>query len=281
MDIENIQNQINRIGKSIAILQRKIADESIVENRINNKIQFSNMSMRRSKSANFINGIQNDILKHQNDIFRCKSKIADFQQQIANKTEELGRKKQELLKVEKTQKLEQIELQNNLKIDIEKQKEKLDFLINMTYSSTQMDDKILNQESLEYDFFISHASEDKNDFVRDLAEALVRSDFKVWYDEFELKVGDSLRKNIDNGLSKSKYGIVIISPNFVKKNWPEYELNGMVAREMNGHKVILPIWHKITKDEVLKFSPTLADKLALNSSIHTIKDIVINLKSLM
>lgn len=281
MDIENIQNQINRIGKSIAILQRKIADESIVENRINNKIQFSNMSMRRSKSANFINGIQNDILKHQNDIFRCKSKIADFQQQIANKTEELGRKKQELLKVEKTQKLEQIELQNNLKIDIEKQKEKLDFLINMTYSSTQMDDKILNQESLEYDFFISHASEDKNDFVRDLAEALVRSDFKVWYDEFELKVGDSLRKNIDNGLSKSKYGIVIISPNFVKKNWPEYELNGMVAREMNGHKVILPIWHKITKDEVLKFSPTLADKLALNSSIHTIEDIVINLKSLM
>ena len=133
MDIENIQNQINRIEKSIAILQRKIADESIVENRINNKIQFSNMSMRRSKSANFINGIQNDILKHQNDIFRCKSKIADFQQQIANKTEELGRKKQELLKVEKTQKLEQIELQNNLKIDIEKQKEKLDFLINMTY----------------------------------------------------------------------------------------------------------------------------------------------------
>jgi len=54
----------------------------------------------------------------------------------------------------------------------------------------------------------------------------------------------------------------------------------MVAREMNVHKVILPIWHKITKDEVLKFSPTLADKMALNTSIHTIDDIVASLKEL-
>ena len=92
-------------------------------------------------------------------------------------------------------------------------------------------------------------------------------------------MGDSLRKNIDYGLSNSRYGIVIISPSFVKKNWPEYELNGMVAREMNGHKVILPIWHKISKDEVLQFSPTLADKLALNTSIHTIDDIVEQLTS--
>jgi len=72
-------------------------------------------------------------------------------------------------------------------------------------------------------------------------------------------------------LAKSKYGIVIISPWFVKKNWPEYELNGMVAKEMNGHKVILPVWHKITKDEVLKFTPTLADKMALNTSGHVVR----------
>ena len=123
-------------------------------------------------------------------------------------------------------------------------------------------------------------SEDKDDIVRDLAEALRNNGFEVWYDEFKLKIGDSLRKKIDYGLSNANYGIVIISPSFVKKNWTEYELNGMVAREMNGHKVILPIWHKITKDEVLRFSPSLADKLALNTSIHTIDDIVENLKNL-
>ena len=132
----------------------------------------------------------------------------------------------------------------------------------------------------EYDVFISHASEDKDEVVRPLATALRNKGIKVWYDEFELKIGDSLRKKIDYGLSNANYGIVIISPSFVKKNWTEYELNGMVAREMNGHKAILPIWHKITKDEVLRFSPSLADKLALNTSIHTIDDIVENLKNL-
>jgi len=120
-------------------------------------------------------------------------------------------------------------------------------------------------------------------------QELISIDGKTYYssysrihskDKVELKIGDSLRKKIDYGLSNANYGIVIISPSFVKKNWTEYELNGIVAREMNGHKVILPIWHKISKDEVLKFSPTLADKLALNTSIHTIDDIVQNLKNL-
>jgi hypothetical protein len=48
--------------------------------------------------------------------------------------------------------------------------------------------------------FISHASEDKEDFVRPLAETLQQLGVKVWYDEFTLKVGDSLRRKIDSGL---------------------------------------------------------------------------------
>lgn len=47
----------------------------------------------------------------------------------------------------------------------------------------------------------------------------------------------------------------------------------MTAKEMDGRKMILPIWHKVTKNEVMKFSPTLADKVALNSSIHSIEEI--------
>ena len=82
-------------------------------------------------------------------------------------------------------------------------------------------------------------------------------------------------------MAKSRYGIVIISPSFVKKNWTEYELNGMVAREMDGQKVILPIWHKVTKSEVLKYSPTLADKVALNSSTHSMEEIVDQLSNLL
>jgi TIR domain len=70
-----------------------------------------------------------------------------------------------------------------------------------------------------WDVFISHASEDK-DFVRPLAEVLQKSGLSVWYDEFALKVGDSLRRKIDEGLAKSRYGIVILSHAFFTKNWP-------------------------------------------------------------
>lgn len=136
-------------------------------------------------------------------------------------------------------------------------------------------------EQKEYDFFISHATEDKETFVRPLAELLTKNGHKVWYDEFQLKIGDSLRKKIDEGLKLSKYGIAVLSRDFFRKNWTEYELNGLVAREMNGVKVILPIWHNVTRDEVLSFSPTLADKVALNTAIYSLEEIAAELKKLI
>lgn len=132
----------------------------------------------------------------------------------------------------------------------------------------------LNQEpEIEYDLFISHASEDKEELVRPLAIALEGLGVKVWYDEFTLKVGDSLRRSIDGGLSNSRFGTVVLSSSFFAKNWTQYELDGMTAKEMDGRKMILPIWHKVTKSEVIKFSPTLADKVALNSSVHSTEEI--------
>lgn len=113
-----------------------------------------------------------------------------------------------------------------------------------------------------YDAFISHASEDKRKVVKPLAIALVRLGFRVWYDEFELTVGDSLRQSIDKGLATSRFGIIVLSSAFFAKNWPQYELNGLTAKEMDGHKVILPVWHGVTKADVLSYSPPLADKVA-------------------
>jgi hypothetical protein len=127
--------------------------------------------------------------------------------------------------------------------------------------------------TVDYDVFISHASEDKDDLVRPLADALVALDISVWYDEFRLTVGDSLRRSIDNGLANSKFGIVVLSPSFFAKNWPQYELDGLVQREMEGGKVILPLWHKVSKSEVMGYSPSLADKLALNSTMATIPEL--------
>lgn len=87
----------------------------------------------------------------------------------------------------------------------------------------------------------------------------------MWYDEFTLRIGDSLNETINRGLARSWYGVVILSPHFFQKRWPQSELNGMVAKESTGQKVILPVWHHITHQEILRFAPILADKLATNS----------------
>lgn len=118
-----------------------------------------------------------------------------------------------------------------------------------------------------YDAFICHASEDKEAFVRPLASKLQEVGFRIWYDEFELTVGDSLRQSIDKGLAKSRFGIVVLSQTFVGKDWTQYELNGLAAKEIGANKVILPIWHGISRNEVLAYSPNLADKVGLDSNM--------------
>lgn len=119
---------------------------------------------------------------------------------------------------------------------------------------------------MQYDVFICHASEDKKDFVRPLAELLQQQHIEVWYDEFSLNVGDSLSQKIDEGLANSRFGIVVLSPNFFKKPWAKRELSGLTLREMVEKKnLILPIWHRVTVEEVASFSPPLADKKAASS----------------
>lgn len=81
-----------------------------------------------------------------------------------------------------------------------------------------------------YGVFISHASEDTDTFARPLADQLRRRGLRVWFDEFELTVGDSLRRNIDNGLAKSRYAVVVLSPAFFAKEWTKKELDALVAR---------------------------------------------------
>ena len=109
--------------------------------------------------------------------------------------------------------------------------------------------------------FISHASEDKDMFVRPLAEALV-SEFKVWYDEYELVVGASLLEEISKGLATCDYGVVVLSKSFFSKKWPQNELNGLFSLEDKDKKVILPVWYGVTREDVNQRSPILADRLA-------------------
>lgn len=116
----------------------------------------------------------------------------------------------------------------------------------------------------QWDIFICHASEDKDAVARPLAKSLISLGLRVWYDETTLQLGNSLRREIDKGLAKAEYGVVILSPAFFAKEWTQRELDGLAAREIgNGTEVILPIWHNIFESEIRKFSPPLADKLGV------------------
>ena len=100
-----------------------------------------------------------------------------------------------------------------------------------------------------------------------MAKALRQRGLRVWYDEFTLKLGDSLRQSIDHGLANSRYGVVILSKSFFAKHWPQRELNGLAAIEVDGTKVILPVWHGLTRADVAQHSQMLADRLAVSTDL--------------
>ena len=128
-------------------------------------------------------------------------------------------------------------------------------------------------------FFVSHATEDQADFVLPLVEAL-KDDFEVWYAPYNLTLGDSLLQKINQGLRDCDYGIVVLSPAFFSKRWPQAELDGLFALETENRKVILPIWKDVDAEDVKRFSPILAGRLAaraadgLDSVINLIKQTV-------
>lgn len=126
----------------------------------------------------------------------------------------------------------------------------------------------------QYDVFLSHASEDKDEIARPLLEALEQLGLTVWFDELKIKVGQSIRQEIETGISGAKFGVVVLSPSFFAKQWTQAELDALFDKKITtGQNLILPIWHRVTKDEVASHSPLLAGLLALNTSMMTVEDI--------
>jgi hypothetical protein len=227
-------------------------------------------SITKSTSASSLQSKLREIQGINKDIEQCKKRQADISRQIADKEKKKHGYEQSLMKELQR---EQISFQRDQERRIDKYRSGL--ASELFRVATAHQDDPPQAPSKSHDVFISHASEDKDGFVRPLAEALAARGVKVWYDEFNLKVGDSLRRSIDRGLADSRYGIVVLSSAFFAKNWPQYELDGLVTKEVNGgEKVILPIWHKVSKDEVAHYSPSLADKVALNTGLQTLAEIV-------
>lgn len=286
MSIQTINANIQRYSKAIADITKKEGEQMKKKSTAQKKlVDLQKRLNGRNVSLSSVKSISSQMEKENKNILDCDKKLASLandksrNQKYLLKEEEKLRKEQDHQSKELERKRKQQEqkdkakdLQNQRKFKaLEKSLSELRHIVPEEYYETPEE---LEHNDREYDFFISHASEDKDDFVRPLAKALVEAGCKVWYDETVLKPGDSLRKCIDKGLVDSRFGIIVISPTFIKKSWTDYELNGMVAKEINGHKVIIPIWYNVTIDDVLHFSPSLADKLAIDASRLTLEEVV-------
>lgn len=261
MDIASSLSRLRSLSTDAARIQQKIAEITRDEARAAAKVADCTSRAARATSISQAQSYARDAERAQQDVARLVQKRAEQAREYARKQEDIARLQSQVASEQE----KQARTQSRLLLDLQATTRGL-----LERELRQAKAEMGGAPVGEYHAFISHASEDKDEIARPLAEALIAGGFKIWFDEMELKVGDSLRRSIDRGLAHSRFGVVVFSPAFFAKNWPQYELDGLVAREMTGGKVILPLWHRVTKDEVMKYSPSLADKLALNTAMFTV-----------
>lgn len=283
MSIEQYQRIVNNLDKEIATLEQKKV--SFDKKAADQEKKAAGVSISKNASASMINSKKRQIERYSKESNKAKEQSANLMKKIADKRK---KRNDAYSKLQKEQQLE-IKRQNNLitnmQRDYEKQIEELTSkVLSFNEKQVAMTDTINEEnEKPEYDVFISHAWEDKEDFVNDFVKDLNSLGVTTWYDKSQILWGDSMRKIIDEGLKKSRFGIVILSPNYIAegKYWTKAELDGLFQLESINGKKLLPIWHKLTKKEVMDFSPTIAGKLAMNTSSLTSKEIAEKMQALL
>ena len=274
--VNGLLSDISRIQSKTADIAKRIAVESDKISRATSRTTSGRPSESTLRSA------RSDIERAQKEIARLQKSNADELQNLARKQTDLARAQKDLMaeqQKETKKSLDEIKKGQEVirRLESESQSRALEAVQRFRFPGAleHIPEDPQAQETIvkKYTAFISHASEDKADIARPLTDALRALGHEIWFDEMILKVGDSLRRTIDRGLSNSRFGIVILSPSFFEKGWPQYELDGMVAREVGGNKVILPLWHKVSKAEVISYSPSLGDKIALSTAMFTVEEI--------
>lgn len=266
MSINQLESKLKSLHQDEERFSRDLENERKNELRYLKEIERVEKSVNKNTSASLLRSKLNTISSYKEKVLRSRSKQSDIEARLNRKRTEV-RKTQVQLQNETGKSYDEILSKQNAVI-IE-QRNVIDDLQESKEHKKQ--NQVLTEK--EFDFFISHASEDKEAIAEPLANKLIIKGAKVWYDKFTLTVGDSLRESIDSGLANSRYGIVILSEIYFKKFWTGKELNGLFAKQEDGQKVILPLWHNVSKDVVKQHSPILADLLALKTADFTVEEL--------
>lgn len=280
MSVASRRAEVGRLQKSSAELQRKLAEEAKREAAKAKSYTDVLKSISRSTSQSTLRSKQQQLVRLNDDRARIEAKKGDLAKKLADTEIKLGKAKDALASEE--------EKERKRMVGEERKREREQLAHQRELTRAAQARAVVERRRTEFesplrqiDAFVCHASEDKKDFVQPLVEGLKSAGYQIWYDDQTLRVGDGLRRSIDRGLLSCRYGIVVLSPSFFSKHWSNYELDGLLNRESSGHRVILPIWHRVTRDEVEKYSPSLADKIALNSSATSLPEIIAQLGAVL
>lgn len=282
MSVERAQRIVNQQNKDLVSLEKKLADLVKKEADKSKKIANTQKSITKNTSVSMQKSKKRQIEGYQKDLTKILTEKANINKKIADKKEKLSAATLKLQKEERSRAKSLTKQQEKIYDTYEKQILDLtNQVIEQSTNSASTSNVFTSDGTEEFDIFLSHAAEDKEGFCDEFSNILQEKyGLKVWYDSISIKWGDSIRAEIDKGLKRSKFGIVILSRNYIKKYWTNYELEALFQIESNGGKVILPIWHDITKKEIQDFSPTLAGKLAMNTGLMTPGEIAENLNNL-
>jgi len=260
LSISQIESKIKSLQSEIARLNKAYTDEAKKECGYLTSASRPQKSITKNPSPSMLKTKLKSISSDSEKAEKSRKKQAELQEKAAKKKTELA-KQQALLQKEQDKVFQEM---------TKRQNEALNNQRKLVEETEKMQEEIGTKE---YDFFISHAWEDKETVAKPLADALIAKGAKVWLDKYAMQVGDSLRQSIDDGLVHSRYGIVVLSEIYFKKFWTGKELNGLFAKQEEGRKVILPVWHNVSKDTVKQYSPILADMVALKTADFTIDEL--------
>lgn len=278
MSSEQYQRTVNSLDKEIADLEKKKAAKDKEVAKLQSKINSLEKSITSHISQSTFNSKMRQIASCGSDQAKKSNDSAELGRKLAEKRKKGADAYLKLQKEQQKEQRKQDDINRKIQASYEAQIEELQQLL-LQSSATIANEALLAEE---YDIFVSHAYEDKESFVDEFVEALCNQGLKVWYDTDELKWGDSMREKIDKGLAKSRYGVVVLSPNYIAehKYWTKAELNGLFQVETVNGKTILPIWHNLTKKQVVEYSPIIADRKAMTTALMTPQEIAEALREL-
>ncbi len=278
MSVEQVQRAVNSLDKEIADLEKKKSAKDKDCANLQDKINSTQKSITKHTSQSALNSKMRQISSYNSEFVRKSKESAELGQKIADKRKKRSDAYLKLQKEQQNEQKKQAKDNQRLQASYISRIEQLQHQLAVN-TMPQRQSLIENEE---YDVFVSHAWEDKEDFADEFVLELRKQGLKVWYDTNKLKWGDSMREKIDKGLSKSRYGVVILSPNYIAehKYWTKAELNGLFQVETVNGKTILPIWHNLTKKQVVEYSPIIADRKAMTTASMTAEEIATELKDL-